>query len=191
MLYHRLFAAAACLALAAAPAVAQIEGVSNLKDILKETLQKKGARSLKKNVFAVGEGDVKAVQAAYGFAPNPSYTVYTGLDADKGPVGSAVIVDIQGKEGPLQIVVALDPISGKVYDLGFTLFGEERGKPAAKKSFLAQFIGFSPANQFKLGKDVDAVSGATWTSNSVAEAVQHAVGAYDYFVKKPAASEED
>jgi Na+-translocating ferredoxin:NAD+ oxidoreductase RnfG subunit len=167
------------------PATAQIEGVQNLKSVLKEVLQKKGARSLKKNILKLSAADIKDIQTQYGFKPNSSYTVYTGLDADKKPMGSAVLVDIQGKEGPLQLVVALNNETGQVYNLAFTVFGEERGKPAAKKTFMKQFIGFTKKNVFKLGKDVDGVSGATWTSTSVTQAVQHAVGIFDYFVFNP------
>ena len=187
-MHYRRFAIPALLGLALAqgPAAAQMVGVSELKSVLKETLQKKGARSLKKRSLQLSEADLKAVQAKYGFAPNPSYTVYTGLDADKKPIGSAVQVSIQGKEGPLQLVVALDHTTGKIYNLAFTLFGEERGKPAAKKTFLQQFIGFDAKNQFKLGKDVDGVSGATWTSTSVTLAIQHAVGIFNYFILDPA-----
>lgn len=172
------------------PVEAQLEGVVTLKEALKEMLQGKGAKSLKKRSLVLDKSEQEAMQKQYGFAPNATYTVYTGLDAEKAPIGSAVVVDIEGKEGPLQLVVALDHTQGAVYNLCFTVFGEERGKPAAKKTFLKQFIGFDTKNEFKLGKDVDGVSGATWTSSSVAEAIQHAVAVFDYFVHAPAAASQ-
>lgn len=167
------------------PAGAQIEGVVTLKVALKEMLQGEGAKSLKKRTLSLDKTEQEAVQKKYGFAPNAKYTVYTGLDADKKAVGSAVIVDIEGKEGPLQLVVGLEHEKGSVYNLCFTVFGEERGKPAAKKTFLKQFVGFDVKKQFKLGKDVDGVSGATWTSNSVTLGIQHAVSIFNYFIHEP------
>ena len=98
----------------------------------------------------------------------------------KNPVGVAVIIDVEGKEGPLQMVVAMRPGTGEVYNLGFTVFGEERGKPAANPSFLKQFIGADFEKPFILGKDVDGITGATRTSASVNRAVKEAVSIYHY-----------
>ena len=171
-----------CVFVAGRPVAAQIEGVVTLKTALKEMLQTRGAKSLRKNEFDVDGATGKVIQKKYGIEPNRKYTVYTGLDAEKNPVAAAVIVDVEGKEGPLQLVVAMEPDSGRVIDLGFTLFGEERGKPAAKKGFLAQFIGFDKRNRFELGRDVDGVTGATMTSMSVAVGVRHAVSIFDHFI---------
>jgi Na+-translocating ferredoxin:NAD+ oxidoreductase RnfG subunit len=139
-------------------------------------------KALRKTDLTIDESQANSINAKYGFEPNRSYTIYTGHDAEKEAVGSTVIVDIEGKEGPLQIAVAVDPDSGKVVNRAFTLFGEERGKPAAKKRFLSQFIGFDVGNRFELGKDVDAVTAATMTSTSVALGVRHAVAIFDHFI---------
>ena len=170
-------------------AEAQIERVITLKQGLKVMLQQRGAKSLKKKEVKIGEQEAATLQSRYGFKPNKGYRIYTGLDADKQPIGSVVVADIEGKEGPLQLLVALEPDSGAVQNIAFTLFGEERGKPAMKKAFLGQFIGFKTGNAFKLGKDVDGITGATWTSESVVEGVKHAVSIYDHFVAQPAQKE--
>ncbi len=52
---------------------------------------------------------------------------------------------------------------------------EDKGKPAMKWNFLKQYVGKSPSDPLTLGKDIDAVSGATWTSTSVTFAVKKAV----------------
>lgn len=80
------------------------------------------------------------------------------------------------------MVIAMRPETGEVYTLGFTVFGEERGKPAASPSFLKQFVGADNKKPFVLGKDVDAVTGATSTSTAVNLAVKSAVKLYHYLV---------
>ena len=163
-------------------AEAQFKTIVTLKEALKESLQKEGAKSLRKQVFAISDEQKIEIQKQYGFEPDDEYLMYTGLDAEKEPVGSVLVINIQGKEGPLQMVIALTPESGTVYNLGFTVFGEERGKPAANPSYLSQFIGADSNKGFVLGEDVDAVTGATWTSRSVNEAVKVAVVVYEYLI---------
>lgn len=98
-------------------------------------------------------------------------------------MGSVVIVAQEGKEGPLQAVVALKP-DGTIYDIGFTVFGEDKGKPALNYSFLKQFIGKKATDKVKVGEDVDGISGATMTSTGVATAVKKALAVHKEFVTK-------
>ncbi len=164
----------------------QMTGVVTLRDALKGMLQKKGARSLRKRAVTLTQSEQEEVAKTYGFDPNEQYVIYTGIDEDKQPIGYAVVVDIEGKEGPLQLVVAVNKDDGQVYDIGFTVFGEERGKPAMRKSFMSQFIGYNKGHSFRLGKDVIGITGATHTSSAVALGVQHGVCIVDFLGRKNA-----
>ena len=171
-------------------ATAQFKEIVTLKTALKESLQKEGAKSLVKKEYVLTAAQKKEIKEAYGFEPHSKYRMYTGLDSLKNPVGVAVIIDVEGKEGPLQMVVAMRPGTGEVYNLGFTVFGEERGKPAANPSFLSQFIGADFEKPFILGKDVDGITGATRTSAAVNRGVKEAVIIHHYLVIQEEGEEE-
>ncbi|MDZ4700726.1 MAG: FMN-binding protein [Rhodothermales bacterium] len=174
------------VALGAQPAVAQIaktNGVVTMKDALKEMLQNHGAATLKKVSVTVDADKSKALAQTYGVETAGTYTVYQGIGADKSTVtGTVVIVNEQGKEGPLQLLVALNP-EGKIYDLGFTVFGEDKGKSASTWGFLKQFVEKKAGDPFVVGNDIDGVSGATWSSNSVTSAAERGVVVFAEFLK--------
>ena len=164
------------------PATAQVarkNEVVSLRDALKEMLQQEGAASLKKLTLVV-DAEKAAALKQRGVEASGSYTLYQGLTGDGEVVGSVLIVDEEGKEGPLQVLIALRP-GGEVYDLGFTVFGEDKGKPALSWAYLKQYVGKTPEDELTLGKDLNAISGATWTSTSVADAVRRGVMLYEVF----------
>lgn len=159
--------------------VAKKNEVISLRDGLKEMLQGHGAVSLKKVTVTPDEQQLAEMKQR-GVEASGSYTVYQGLDGDGALVGTVFIVDEEGKEGPLQVLVAMNT-EGDVYDTGFTVFGEDKGKPAMSWQFLKQFIGKKKDDNITVGKDIDGVSGATWTSTSVALAIKRAVVLNDVF----------
>ncbi len=159
--------------------VAKKNEVISLRDGLKEMLQGHGAASLKKVTITPDEAQLAEMKKR-GVEARGSYTVYQGLDGDGALVGAVFIVDEEGKEGPLQVLVAMNP-AGDVYDAGFTVFGEDKGKSAMGWQFLKQFIGKKTADDITVGKDIDGVSGATWTSTSVTLAIKRAIVLNDVF----------
>lgn len=172
------------LVLMAAPASAQIAktgSTTTLKDALKVMLQDEGAAGLKKLTVNVSGEQAKGLTGTYGVDTEGSYTVYNGTKADGAVMGTVIVVNQAGKEGPLQVLVAMRP-DGTVYDLGFTVFGEDKGKPALNWSFLKQFVGKQVTQPVKIGEDVDGISGATWTSTSVASAVKRALTVFKEFI---------
>ena len=74
--------------------------------------------------------------------------------------------------------------NGTVYDIGFTILGENKGKTALRWSFLKQFMGLDVSRNIKIGKDVDGISGATKTSISIAIAVKRALTVYTEFISE-------
>ena len=164
--------------------IAKKNEVVSTKMALKEMLQSHGAKSLKKVTVTIDDEKAKELCSIYNVESGGTYAVYRGIGEDGSTVtGTVVVVNEKGKEGPLQIVVAIDP-AGKIYDIGFTVFGEsEEGKSALGWSFLRQFIEMKAGDPFVVGDDVDGVSGATWTTNSVTHAVERAVVVYAEFLK--------
>ena len=158
--------------------VAQTNDVVSLRDGLKEMLQTQGATSLKKLSINVDEEHARKLREQ-GISASGAYTVYRGLGANGEVIGNVLIINERGKEGPLQVLVAINP-DAQIYDIGFTLFGEDKGKPALSWPFLKQFIN-QEAGALKDLK-VDGVSGATWTSESVASAINRGAALYALFL---------
>lgn len=163
-------------------AVAKKGDATTLKDALKEMLQAEGATKMTKVDVTVDASAAATLKEKYSIEGEGAYSVFKGLDNAGTLIGSVVIVNEQGKEGPLQCLVALRP-DGAIYDIGFTIFGEDKGKPANSWSFLKQFMGKTSGDPITLGRDVDGVSGATWTSTSVSNAVKRGAAIYDHYVK--------
>ncbi|MEZ4700411.1 MAG: FMN-binding protein [Rhodothermales bacterium] len=178
-----VFLAALFVAGPALGQVAKMNEIVSMKDGLKEMLQNHGAASLKKVSITVDAEKAKQFAQTYGVEAEGVYTVYQGIGADKSTVtGTVIVVNEEGKEGPLQILVAINP-EGKIYDMGFTVFGEDHGKSALGWSFLKQFMDKKPGDAFVVGNDVDGISGATWTSNSVSQGTEKAVVVFAEFLK--------
>lgn len=161
--------------------VAKSGETTSLRDALKVMLQEQGAAGLKKLTVNVSGEQSSGFMDTYGVDTEGNYTVYNGTTSDGGIMGSVIVVAQAGKEGPLQVLVAIDP-DGTAYDVGFTIFGEDKGKPAMKWTFLQQFIGTTADQPVEIGEDIDGISGATWTSTSVATAVKRALAVHTEFI---------
>ena len=160
--------------------VAQKNEVISLRDGLKEMLQSQGAKNLKKLTLNVDADKASEIKEKHKIESAGSFTVYQGMDGDN-LIGTVVIVNEDGKEGPLQVLVAFTR-EGSIYDMGFTVFGEDKGKTAMNWSFVKQFIDKKTSDKLVLGDDIDGISGATWTSESVANAVKRASVLYAEFL---------
>jgi Na+-translocating ferredoxin:NAD+ oxidoreductase RnfG subunit len=99
---------------------------------------------------------------------------------DGKKTGVALIEVQPGKWGPVKYIVALD-LTGKVTNLAVMSYVEQRGRPIATRRFLGQFVGKTGKNAITIGKDIDAVSGATISSRATAFAVKKVVVLYDTF----------
>jgi Na+-translocating ferredoxin:NAD+ oxidoreductase RnfG subunit len=106
-----------------------------------------------------------------------SLTFYIGMKDGK-KTGAALIEVQPGKWGPVKYIVALD-LAGKVMNLAVMSYVEQRGRPIATRRFLDQFVGKTSENPIMVGKDIDAISGATISSRATAFAVKKVVVLYE------------
>lgn len=96
-----------------------------------------------------------------------------------GKKTGVALFDVQpGLWGPQKYIVALD-LTGRVTNLAVMSYVGERGRPICTRRFLDQFIGRTGKSSITVGKDVDAVSGATISSRSTAFAVKKVVVLYE------------
>jgi Na+-translocating ferredoxin:NAD+ oxidoreductase RnfG subunit len=159
---------------------ARAETLIEMKAYLKEELGK--SAKLAKENFSLSADQKKAL-AAVSESGDESFTFYYGKTADGKLEKACTVLPQKGKEGPMTVGACFDP-SGIVKSVRILSFEEERGKPVAEKAFLSQFQGKKVADAFFVGKDIDGVSGATWSSKSVSEAVRRASYGFKTFVRK-------
>ena len=108
---------------------------------------------------------------------NDTVVFYFGTKDGK-KTGVALMEMQPGKWGPVHYIVALD-LAGKVTDMAVMSYVEQRGRPISTKRFLGQFIGKTSKSALSVGKDVDAVSGATISSRATAFAVKKVIALYE------------
>jgi len=105
------------------------------------------------------------------------FVFYSGVK-DGVKLGVALILTEPGKWGPIDFLVRLD-LTGKVQDVVVLKYTEIRGRPMARRSFLAQFIGKTSKDALTLGENVTAISGATISSEAAVFAVKKAIILYE------------
>lgn len=114
---------------------------------------------------------------------NDTVSFYFGTKDGK-KTGVALMEMQPGKWGPVHYIVALD-LAGKVTDMAVMSYVEQRGRPISTKRFLSQFIGKTSKSALSVGRDVDAVSGATISSRATAFAVKKVIALYETIYLAP------
>lgn len=113
-------------------------------------------------------------QAALGYAPpKHSYTFYvatTGGHVD----GYALVDDQLGKHEPITFAVQLTP-QAKVVRQEVVVYREKYGHEVRHPRFRRQFVGKGPGDELRLGREVDVISGATYSCRSMSVGVQRAI----------------
>ena len=107
---------------------------------------------------------------------------YVGKDANQETAGYAMSITTQGFGGKMVIALGLTP-EGKIRSIAFPVIEETEGlgKEATKAPFRDQFTGKS--GKLVLNEDIDALSGATITSNAVVNAVNNALEFFETAMK--------
>lgn len=110
-------------------------------------------------------------------------------EAEKGdqiwrtPNGSWFMVQqVVGKHEMITYAIGINP-DGSVKHIEILEYVESYGYEVAEQSWLKQFYGKNVANTFKLGRDVDSISGATLSCKHLADGVKRDLVAYDTVLK--------
>jgi Na+-translocating ferredoxin:NAD+ oxidoreductase RnfG subunit len=95
----------------------------------------------------------------------------------KGPsdlLGYCVESKVVSRSGPFKILVLLDP---QVYVKRASVISYPwgRGRDVRKRAFTSQFEGKGPGDPIQVGKDIDVMTGATISSNVMAEGVRDTI----------------
>jgi Na+-translocating ferredoxin:NAD+ oxidoreductase RnfG subunit len=84
--------------------------------------------------------------------------------------GIAVLDNVYGKSMPITFLVIFDP-DGKIISSNIVKYREPYGGAVTNKGWNQKFEGKNASSGFVVGKDVDAISGATISVNSVAKGI--------------------
>ncbi len=87
-----------------------------------------------------------------------------------------------GHHAPIHFAVYLDH-EGKVARVQVIEQHEVRGASVAEERFLSQYVGKAAHDPIRVGADVDAVTGATISSEAVTRGVRKAVVLWDHFYR--------
>ena len=95
----------------------------------------------------------------------------------KGPLGLlgfCVESKVVSRSGPFKIRVLLDP---QVYVKRASVISYpwSHGRDVRKRAFTSQFEGKGPGDSIQMGRDINAMTGATISSNVMAEGVRDAI----------------
>lgn len=102
---------------------------------------------------------------------NQEVKVFTIITENNRVTGWAVVLDEMGKIKPITFLVGID-IQGKVLGVRILEYRDMFGSEIKRKSFLRQFQGKSLKDSIAIGRDIDAVTQATISSQAAAMAVK-------------------
>jgi len=108
-----------------------------------------------------------------GYAPaRDKYTIFVATSHGKVD-GYAIVDDEQGLHQPITFATRLSP-RGMVERVEIMVYREPRGDEVRDARFRKQFQGKTSQDPLRLNRDIDAVSGATVSSASLAVGVRRA-----------------
>lgn len=101
---------------------------------------------------------------------------FIGLDKKGGKIGYAFRVSPEGYGGAIDMLVGIN-MKGSVVGVKILSLNETPGlgMQAAEAKFLKQFVGKNAKSPLKAKKDIDAITGASITSQAVADGVKEAL----------------
>lgn len=109
-----------------------------------------------------------------GYAPaRDSYTIFVATTGGKVD-GYAVVDDEKGLHQPITFATRLSP-RGVVERVEIMVYREPRGEEVRDPRFCKQFVGKTSRDALRINDDLDAVSGATVSSVSLAVGVRRAI----------------
>ena len=103
------------------------------------------------------------------------YPYLAASSASGALLGWVFVLDVVGQTLPITFAIGVKA-DGRVQDLQVMVYREPHGGEIRERRFRAQFAGKSADQPLLVGKDIDAITGATISSHSAAYAVRKALG---------------
>ena len=95
------------------------------------------------------------------------YRIYSGDSL----VGIGLLDNVYGKAMPITFLVLFDT-KGSITNVHIVKYREEYGGQISNQTWLEQFNGSNWNSSFQVGKDIDGISGATISVNSITKGIK-------------------
>ena len=82
----------------------------------------------------------------------------------------AILDNVKGKSMPITFLAIFDE-NNTIYNVSIIKYREPYGGEIKSKRWLKQFIGFDYSSDYAIGNEIDGISGATISTNSVSKGV--------------------
>ncbi|NUN12428.1 MAG: FMN-binding protein [Myxococcales bacterium] len=134
-------------------------------------------------ILKIDSNKRKALAERLGYDPPKDVRVFYGTRDGKID-GFAIIDNELGQHMPITFAVLVDK-DGVIQRTEVMVYRESHGSEVQDQRFRNQFCGKSSKNLIRTGRDIDAVSGATISSSSLAKGVKRAVILIDELILRP------
>ena len=135
-----------------------------------------------RQVISLSKEQIRRVEEAarLAFEGKHSDQVIVHIAREQNAVAGYAFEDtVIGKWGPIHYLVGLDT-NGAVSQVIILDYQEIRGRPIAKPRFLRQYQGKTIRDTLQLRKDIDGITGATISSNSLTGGVRKILYIYEF-----------
>ena len=105
---------------------------------------------------------------------HPGNHIFSEIKGSSTLLGYCVESEVIGRSGPFKIRVFLNQ-QLVVIRASVISYPWERGRNVRRREFTSQFEGKGPEDAIEIGKDIDAMTGATISSRVMSEGVREAI----------------
>ena len=96
---------------------------------------------------------------------------YWTISNNDTTIAYAIMDNVLGKSMPITFLVIVE-IDGRIINSEVIKYREAYGGEVGNKNWLAQFTNSTDTSQFKVGKNINGISGATISVNSLSKGIQ-------------------
>jgi cytochrome c5 len=118
--------------------------------------------------------DITEISQDVRISGRPDDAKISEIKDDSGLLGYCVESKVVSRSGPFKIRVLLDK-QLYVKQAAVISYPWDRGRDVCKRTFTSQFEGKGPEDPIQLGKDIDAMTGATISCRVMAEGVRDTI----------------
>lgn len=142
--------------------------------------------SVEAKVLKITNSERESISKRLGYSPPKEVRVFYGTT--NGTIDGFAIIDNEiGQHMPITFAVLIGT-NGAIQRTEVMVYRESHGSEVQDRRFRNQFHGKSSKDPFRTGRDIDAVSGATISSSSLAKGFKRAVILIDELVVRPSES---
>jgi len=101
-------------------------------------------------------------------------------------IGVAILDNVLGKSLPITYLTCFN-MDGQMINAHIVKYREDYGYEVGNRRWLNQFLGLDASSDYKVGKNIDGISGATISVNSVTRGINRSAIIVEYLLTKTGA----